>query len=544
MQKRIENIIKIGSQGFSDRSSIDSLWQSMALNFYPERATFTNSWSLGEEFASHLTTSYPILARRDLSNAIKTMLRPRGKNWFSVQIQNMPDVTGFSKQYLEYVDSRMRMFMFNRTSGFDRATNETDSDYATFGNAVFSIEYNQNLTGLLFRSWHLKDLIWFEDHAGNVDEVHRNWEETAENICYYFGDNTHSKVKEAAKKDPTRKIKCRHVVISTDKWEKREDGKKYKLPYVSIWIDTDNNHVMEETPTPVLHYVIPRWQTISGSQYAYSPATVCALPDARLIQSMSLTLLEAGEKAVNPPIVATSETVRSDVNMHAGGITWIDYEYDERLGDALRPMSMDKSGLAFGVNIREETKAMIQEAFFLNKLALPQQTGDMTATEVSQRIEEYIRGALPLFQSIETEYNANMCEMVFDLLNARNAFGSFEDVPEELQGKNIEFTFESPLIEAEGREKGQRYLEAANLLRVAAEMEPSTVKLVKNETALRDTFTGIKIPEKWLHTEEEMEEIIEQETENEQQQKQINMIAQTGQAAQEAGKGAQAITGE
>jgi hypothetical protein len=44
-------------------------------------------------------------------------------------------------------------------------------------------------------------------------------------------------------------------------------------------------------------YRIPRWQTVSGSQYSYSPATVAALPDARLIQAMTFTLLEAGEKA-------------------------------------------------------------------------------------------------------------------------------------------------------------------------------------------------------------------------------------------------------
>jgi hypothetical protein len=52
-----------------------------------------------------------------------------------------------------------------------------------------------------------------------------------------------------------------------------------------------------------LIYVIPRWQTVSGSQYAYSPATVAALPDARLIQAMTLTFFEAGEKATNPPMV-------------------------------------------------------------------------------------------------------------------------------------------------------------------------------------------------------------------------------------------------
>jgi hypothetical protein len=70
--------------------------------------------------------------------------------------------------------------------------------------------------------------------------------------------------------------------------------------------------------------------TVSGSAYAYSPATVVALPDARLLQQITLTLLEAGQKAVDPPWKATSEAIQGGVNSFAGGITWVDPEYDER----------------------------------------------------------------------------------------------------------------------------------------------------------------------------------------------------------------------
>jgi hypothetical protein len=50
---------------------------------------------------------------------------------------------------------------------------------------------------------------------------------------------------------------------------------------------------------------------LPGLAYAYSPATVVALPDARLLQQMTLTLLEAGQKAVDPPLKATSEAIRA-----------------------------------------------------------------------------------------------------------------------------------------------------------------------------------------------------------------------------------------
>ena len=53
---------------------------------------------------------------------------------------------------------------------------------------------------------------------------------------------------------------------------------------------------------------------------------MAALPDARLLQAMTYTLLEAGEKTTNPPMVVTKGAVRSDVSIFAGGLTWSPYK--------------------------------------------------------------------------------------------------------------------------------------------------------------------------------------------------------------------------
>ena len=62
-----------------------------------------------------------------------------------------------------------------------------------------------------------------------------------------------------------------------------------------VYLDVANNHIMREHGTFSHGITLPRLQTVSGSQYAYSPCTVAGLPDARLLQAMTLTLLEAGE---------------------------------------------------------------------------------------------------------------------------------------------------------------------------------------------------------------------------------------------------------
>ena len=65
MKQRVHDIRKVGDKLFADRRSLDSLWQQIAEQFYPERADFTSSRHLGADFADHLMTGGPSLIRRD-----------------------------------------------------------------------------------------------------------------------------------------------------------------------------------------------------------------------------------------------------------------------------------------------------------------------------------------------------------------------------------------------------------------------------------------------------------------------------------------------
>lgn len=53
-------------------------------------------------------------------------------------------------------------------------------------------------------------------------------------------------------------------------------------------------------------------------------------------------------KATNPPLTTVSEATNGSVNLHAGGITQADPDYDERTGDLLRPIAMQLKGIRYG----------------------------------------------------------------------------------------------------------------------------------------------------------------------------------------------------
>ena len=533
----LKQVIRQGDDLFSKRGDLLNLWQSIADNFYVERSDFTVNRTLGEDFASHLTSSYPIIVRRELGDAISGMLRPRGQQWMAISIDREDRLDNAGRKWLEQSTKIMLRAMYDRATQFVRATKEGDHDFASFGQCVITKQIQWDKQALLYRCWHLRDVVWCENSAGMIDEVHRNWNPTLRTLEQTFGKKgLHPTMLKGIAKDPYKTVKCRHLVMPAE-----YGSKTYRTPYVSMWLDLENNHIMREEGSNDLIYCIPRWVTVSGSQYAYSPATVAGLPDARLIQAMTLTLLEAGEMAVRPPLIATKDAIRDDIALYAGGITWADAEYDERLGEVLRPVFQDKSGLPFGVEVEQDRRQMLATAFYLNKLSLPPSDREMTAFETGQRIQEYIRNALPLFEPMETDYNGNLCEMTFNDLMRVGAFGPAKDIPQSLRGESVQFKFESPLHQAIERQKGTKFMEAKGLLLEAAQLDPGSVATVNARVALRDALNGIGIEAKWLRDEEEVEQKAAELEQAQQAQAMMAQLQQGAEAGEQVGKAGKAL---
>jgi hypothetical protein len=508
-----KRLFEVANHLFTKKLPLNSLWQEVAEQFYVERATFTIARSLGQDFASHITSSYPLTCRRELGNQISTMLRDQSRPWFHPVRRHVKKESSEVKAYLEGWQEIQRLAMYDQASLFVKSCKQGDHDFAAFGQCAISVEMNRHADGLLYRCWHLRDMAWQENEEGQIGFVARKWKPTAQTMVRTF-KKADQKTKDMAAKTPFEEVEVMHMIVDADMY----DGDARGRPRWSIWYDVANQIELEATPIWGRHYIIPRWQTVSDSQYSYSPATVCALPDARLLQAMTWTLLEAGEKAANPPVIATQNAVRSDVALYAGGLTWVDEEYDERLGEALRPLTQDFRGYPIGVQLNESTRAMLHKAFFLDALTLPQRAPEMTAYEVGQRVQEYVRGALPLFEPMEQEYNSAICDETFGLLWRAGAFGNPASWPRELQGASIDFTFESPLHDAIEQAKGQKFQEASQLIATAVALDPAAAYVPNAVVALRDALTGVGIPADWMNDEETVQQRSDEAKQQAQQQ--------------------------
>ena len=191
-------------------------------------------------------------------------------------------------------------------------------DFAAFGCSVKSITNNRQRNGLVYQTWHLKDCAWVENEEGTVDQIYRKIEMSARGMEKQFGrDALPEAVKNSLdnnKSDKTHKLW--HVCIPVDMYEPKKKFPNWAL-FASVYVGEDGT-ILKEEPEHEFMYVVARWGTVAGWGYGYSPATMVGLPDARLIERMSVTIIEASEKSTDPPLVATTESIQGPVDITAG----------------------------------------------------------------------------------------------------------------------------------------------------------------------------------------------------------------------------------
>lgn len=508
-----KELIDISDQLFVTKAPILALWQAVAEQFYPEAADYTYTRSIGMEFASHLMTGAQARASSDLGNAISAMCRPPGQIWAHPRtgVESIDkDIT--SLRWLDYSGNVMLRAFRQSGSGFSRATKEADRDFVTIGNACIRVRPNRDWTGLSFRCMHMRDVAFAENPEGYVDQVHVKDRMTARDLIIMFGEKGVSpKVVEQAtkQKDPFGKVQLRQIVMPSREYdgkiaktEMTPNGVRrvgYSLPWVSIIVDVDNQFVLEEVGQHQMGFVPPRWTTKPGFGYGYSPATVISIADARMLQQITLTLLEAGQKAVDPPMQAVgNDVIQGGINLYAGGVSWVDPEYDEKTGPAIKPLYGSNPNLGWGVEREDRIVQAIRDAHFLNQIRFPDTTKARTAYETEKMWQEFVRSAQPIFDPISSEYNDSLCDESYTMLLRMHAFGADKDIPRQLRGNQIRFQFDTPLNVGAQAALAQAFTSVGQITQLASSMDPTVIHDLDLDTAYRDAILASGAPASWV----------------------------------------------
>ena len=479
---------------FSDKQSWDSLQQEIALNFYAARADFTDDISDGEDYARHQTTAVPEYLRRELGNSLSSMLRPSGRRrWFGMTIEGM-ELKQAGRANLEARADVVSRILYDRRGCFRREVVRADHDFITFGVAVMSAIEHRKRNGLIWGTHHPRDCAWADDHEGKANRLDRKFKMSAYNLAKRFGkDKLPQSVKEALDQSPNKLFNVTHCCLPSDMYDAYEKKAKSK-PFISVYIltgtEADGASTLGEMPEPRFLYVVPRWIRVGLGGLPSSPATAIGLPQARLVQEQALTILEAGQKAVDPPIKATEGAVKSAVDLQAGGVTYVDQMYDERLGSAIEPLQLQKN-VPLGDAMMQATEEMLAQIMFINKLALPEGP-QRTAFETAQLTSEHLRNALPVFEPIEDEYSGAILDNVYEYAELSGQFDELdENLPDELSKRETVYEYYTPIREAQRFGRVQAAGQVFDIIGAAGQIDPMAAKVVDVPKVTHDAIQSV-----------------------------------------------------
>ena len=260
---------------------------------------------------------------------------------------------------------------------------------------------------------------------------------------------------------PDEEIEILHVVIPREDRDKTKVDNK-NMPFASIYIDMQSSQMLSESGFQEFPYIVPRYLKATGETMGRSPAMV-ALPDVKMLNLMSKTIIQAAQKQIDPPLLVPDDGFLLPIRTQPGGLNF----FRSGSRDTITPLNTG-ANIPIGINMEEQRRGAIRSAFFVDQLL----TGggpNMTATEILQRREEQLRVIGPALDRLKNEMLRPLIDRVFALMLREDML---QQAPEILQGRDIDIEYISPLARAQKSSSLNSTMKALEILLPLAQVLP------------------------------------------------------------------------
>ena len=502
----------------TQRQNWESHWQEVADYMQPRKADVTKSRSKGDKRTELIFDGSPLQSVELLSASLHGMLTNPSTPWFSLKFKDQGmEGEDEAKAWLESATEVMYS-AFNQ-SNFQQEIFELYHDLITFGTAAMFIEEDDE-DNLKFSTRHINEIYISENDKGRIDTVFRKFRISARAAIQKFGNvSTHIAV--TAKKDPYEEVEILHAVYPRSDFNPTKQDKE-NMPFESIYMDADSGDELSVSGFKEFPFVVPRYLKASHEIYGRSPA-MTALPDVKMLNEMSKTIIKSAQKQVDPPLLVPDDGFMLPVRTVPGGLNF----YRAGTRDRIEPLNIGANN-TLGLNMEEQRRNSIRNAFYVNQLMM-QDGPQMTATEVIQRNEEKMRLLGPVLGRLQSELLKPLIDRAFAILMRRNLFAQ---APDFLSGQDIEIEYVSPLAKAQKSTELSSIMRAIEILGSLSNVAPvfdhiNMDKLVRHLTGI------VGVPQKILKPQAELNAERQQAA---QQQEQMQQMQQVQQLAEAGGK--------
>ena len=496
----------------TQRDNWNSHYQELADYMLPRKADVIKSRSKGDKRMELIFDGTALQAVDLLSSSLHGMLTSGATPWFHLDMKD--EDIGRDDDVREWLqDSSMRMMRAFGQSNFETEVHEMYVDLVVFGTGCMFVEMEGG--DLRFSTRHISEFYVQENQFGIVDTVFRSYKSPVRQVIQRFGvENVTDYIVKKHQDKPDEEIEILHVVIPREERDKTKLDNK-NMPFASIYIDMQSAAVLSESGFQEFPYIVPRFLKATGETMGRSPAMV-ALPDVKMLNLMSKTIIQAAQKQIDPPLLVPDDGFLLPIRTQPGGLNF----FRSGSRDTITPLNTG-ANIPIGLNMEQQRREAIRSAFYVDQL-LSGGAPNMTATEVIQRQEERMRVIGPVLGRLMNEMLRPLIDRVFALMLRADMLSTAPDV---LQGRDVDIEYVSPLARAQKSSSLNSTMKALEILMPLAQMLP-VGDHIDPDGLVKHVTESLGVPKTTLRSSAEIAQTRQQRAEAEAKQAEMMEDAQ------------------
>lgn len=539
-----DQLVKRYEELRNERGVWESHWREIAERIWPDtKEDFfgSNIKDKGGKRTEKVFDSSAGIALDRFSAAMQSMLTPPQQRWHRLSAEDAE--LNRDLEVRDWFDKATNVLFRRRyipSANFAANQWKGYKSLGAFGSAVLFVDSWEGNNR--YKNIHLGDVFFEENHQGVVDSVYRKACMTGRQIIQRWGtDSLSDDMKRVVEARPNETHEILHVVAPNNEIEQgKMDFKGMK--FASMYISIKDKSIISRGGYRTFPYIVSRYERAPNEVYGRSPA-MQALPDIKMLNEISKTMIQAAQQAVNPPLLLSDDGVlglsNKDVDLRSGGLNY--GGVDENGRPRIIPLNTG-ANIGLGEDQAERRRQTINDAFLVTLFQILVETPEMTATEALIRARE--KGAL-LSPAMDRQQSESLGPMIERELDLAFMSGDLPPMPDALiqAGGRFEIQYESPLSRMQRSEEMigiQRTIETATGI---AQFDPNILKRFDYGRILTIASEINGAPAEIMRSEEEVAEMIANEQDQMAQQQQMEQLLQGTQAAKTAAE-AQATLNE
>lgn len=521
---------------WSQQANFRQLWNTTAQFVMPGWDNFVGDLAEGVNRNTRIFDATGITANERFAAAMEWMLTPRSQQWHKlvpsdVELEDQPEV----QDYLDKVTKILFAARYRPAANYASQMDECYMSLGAFGNnALYTDEVIGK--GIRYRSIPLNEIVWALNHSGMVDTVYRKFKFTAKQAKQMWGDKCPDQVRTAFDKNPYTDLEFLHCVKPNDDYTPDALGPNGKA-FASWYIWPETKAIIDYGGFRTFPYSIGRYRMGPREHYGRGPAQV-ALPAIRTLNEMKKTALRAGQKAVDPPILLAEEGVLTPFNQRPGAANYGMLSAD---GKPLAQPLQVAGKFEIAEKLMEDEANSIKDTFLVSLFQILVQNPEMTATEALIRAQE--KGAMiaPAMGRQLSEFLGPQILREIDILENAGQLPPMPDVLSQQPGA-IKIEYTSPLSRAMRAEEGTAIMNTVQSIGVMAQIDKSVVNIMDMTSAAREMAIINGCPAKLLRSDEQVDELVQQASQQAQEAQLVQGAPGVSQAALNLAKAGQAAS--